>query len=159
VTNIFYENICIKNAENALLFTPYYSTKALPSSTPVPLIPDFHDIYLKNVRIIGTSDVKLQGFQAATAPDPAFGGAPNPQYPLTMSMTDVVADTPDSINVIASDANLTLDGVNLPLLPSDPARIVINGAATRAVDPSQVVDCSKAFIDFPTLTNPNGAGW
>jgi polygalacturonase len=159
VSNIFYENICIKNAENALLFTPYYSTKALPTGTPSPLIPDFHDIHLKNVRIIGTSVVKLQGFQAATAPDPAFGGAPNPQYPLTMWMTDVVADTPDSISVIASDANLTLDGVNLPLLSSDSARIVVNGAATRAVDPSQVVDCSKAFIDFPTLTSPAGAGW
>jgi polygalacturonase len=159
VTNIFYENICIRNAENALLFTPYYSTKALPTSGPSPLIPDFHDIYLKNVRIIGPTDVKLMGFQAGTASDPAFPGQLNPQYPLTMWMTDVVADTPDAINVISSDADLTLSGVNLPILSSDPARIVVNGAPTRAVDPSQVVDCSRAFIDFPTLTNPNGVGW
>jgi polygalacturonase len=159
VTHIFYENICIRNAENALLFTPYYSTKALPTGSPSPLIPDFHDIHLKNVRIIGPTDVKLMGFQAGTAPDPAFNGDLNPQYPLTMWMTDVVADTPDAINVISSDANLTLDGVNLPLLASDPARVVVNGAATRAVDPTQVVDCSQAFIDFPTLTNPNGQGW
>jgi len=36
---------------------------------------------------------------------------------------------------------------------------VTDRAATRAVDPTQVVDCSQAFIDFPTLTNPNGQGW
>jgi hypothetical protein len=83
----------------------------------------------------------------------------NPQYPLGMSLTDVVADTPDQVSVVSSDAHLALDGVNLPLLPSDAARIVIEGAPTRAVDPSQVVDCSQAFIDFPTLTNPSGAGW
>jgi len=159
VTNIFYENICIKDALNALLFTPYYSTKALPTTAPTPLIPDFHDIYLTNVRILGTSNVKLQGFQAGTAPDPALAGALNPQYPLTMWMNGVVADAPDSIAVISSDAVLSLDDVNLPLLPSDPARIVVNGTATRAVDPNQVVDCSKAFVDFPTLTSPAGTSW
>jgi polygalacturonase len=158
VTNIFYENICIKNAENALLFTPYYSTKALGTLVQ---IPDFHDLHLKNVRIIGTSAVKLQGFQGGTINDPAYlpDVKLNPQYPLGMTLTDVVADSPDHISVISSDANLTLDGVNLPLLPSASARIQVNGAATRAVDPSQVVDCSKAFVDFPTLTNPNGTGW
>ena len=162
VTNIFYENICIKNAENALLFTPYYSTKAVGT---ISLIPDFHDIFLKNVRIIGSSTVKLMGFQAGTTLDPSTVDADhptaslNPQYPLSMWMTDVVADSPNSISVISSDANLTLDGVNLPLVPSDSARIVVNGAATRAVDPAQVVDCSKAFIDFPTLTSPGGTGW
>jgi polygalacturonase len=161
VNNIFYENICIKNAENALLFTPYYSTKALPTSGASPLIPDFHDIHLKNVRIIGTTQVRLEGFQAGTAQDPSLLPvvAMNPQYPLGMSLTDVVADSPDQVSVVSSDAHLALDGVNLPLLSSDAARIVVEGAPTRAVDPSQVVDCSQAFIDFPTLTNPSGSGW
>src|ERR1700752_4605963 len=44
VSNISYKNICIQNAQNALLFTPYYSTKALPSGGPK--VPNFHDIQM-----------------------------------------------------------------------------------------------------------------
>jgi polygalacturonase len=158
VTNIHYRDICIRNAENALLFTAYYSTRPLPTTAPTILIPDFRDLDMTNVRILGTTQVKLQGFEAGTVIDPRTG-ALNAQYPLVMSLTDVVADQPDKVSVISTDANLTLRGVNLPVLASDEARITLDGAASRAVDPSQVVDCSKAFVDFPTLTSPEGSGW
>jgi polygalacturonase len=151
VSNIFYENICIKNAENALLFTPYYSTKALPGTTP--LIPNFHDISLKNVRIIGDSNAKLMGFAENS------GGFTNPQYPLVMTLDRVVADDPTRIAVISSDAVLTLEQTNLPIFASSDARVTTNGLATRAVDPNQAVDCSRAFVDFPTLTSPAGQSW
>jgi polygalacturonase len=150
VSNIFYENICIRNAENALLFTPYYSTKAL--TTP-PLIPNFHDIHLRNVRILGESSVRLMGFAENT------GGWQNPQYPLVMSLDHVVADDPNKIAVISSDAALTLEQTNLPIFASQDARVITSGLATRAVDPAQAVDCSRAFMDFPTLTSPAGQGW
>jgi polygalacturonase len=151
VTNIHYENICIKDALNALLFTPYYSTKAIGSAGV--LFPDFHDIDLKNVRIMGTSNVKLMGFAANSE------GYANPQYPLVMSLEHVVADDPTKIALISSDANLTLDATNLPILQSPDARVSVTGAATRAVEPDQVVDCSRAFVDFPALTSPNGTTW
>jgi polygalacturonase len=153
VSNVYYQNICINNALNALLFTPYYSTKALPSAGP--LFPNFHDITLDNVRIQGGSGVKLQGFQANT------GGFSNPQYPLVMSMNNVVADSPDSINLITSDANLTIKGVNLPLIANADNRNVINGTPTKAVDPAKVVDCSKAYVDFPAIGASNyfGSTW
>jgi polygalacturonase len=104
VSNVRYKNICIKNGLNALLFTPYYSTKALP--TAGPLFPNFHDITMENVRIQGKTAIKLQGFQANT------GGFNNPQFPLGMTMTNVVADSPDEITLTTSDANLTIKGVN-----------------------------------------------
>jgi polygalacturonase len=151
VSNIFYENICIRNALNALLFTPYYSTRVVPMG--MPLIPNFHDIHLTNVRIQGTSGVKLQGFQANS------GGYETPAYPLIMSLQNVVADHPDEINLITSDANLSLNGVNLPILESSGDRVYLEGAATRAVDPSKVVDCSRAFVDFPSDTSPMGTTW
>jgi polygalacturonase len=151
VSNVYYENICIRNALNALLFTPYYSTRVVPMG--VPLIPNFHDIHLTNVRIQGTSGVKLQGFEANS------GGYDSPAYPLVMSMKNVVADQPDAINLIASDANLALNGVNLPILPSGDSRVLVDGAATRAVNPSMVVDCSRAFVDFPSDTSPMGTTW
>jgi len=153
VSNVRYKNICIKNGLNALLFTPYYSTKALP--TAGPLFPNFHDITLENVRIQGKTAVKLQGFQANT------GGFNNPQFPLGMTMTNVVADSPDEISLTTSDANLTIKGVNLPLIANAENRNVINGTPTKAVDPSKVVDCSKAYVDFPAIGASNyfGSSW
>jgi polygalacturonase len=147
VSNIYYENICIRNAVNSLLFTPYYSTKALP--TAGPLFPNFHDIFLTNVVMQGKTGVKFQGFEANT------GGFANPAFPLIMSLTNVVTDSPSGVAVIASDAQLTLNGTNLPLAASADARVTINGAPT-AFDPSRVLDCSKAYVDFPSLTSPFG---
>jgi polygalacturonase len=153
VSNVHYKNICVKNGQNALLFTPYYSTKALPSAGP--LFPNFHDITMENVRIQGKTAVKLQGFQANT------GGFGNPAYPLGMTMTNVVADSPDAITLVTSDANLTIKGVNLPLIATAENRNVLNGVPTKAVDPSKVVDCSKAYVDFPAIGASNffGSTW
>jgi polygalacturonase len=157
VSNIWYQNICIRNALNALLFTPYYSTKAVPvdstTKEPTPLFPDFHAIFLDNVRILGPSGVKLQGLQANS------GGYTNPAAPLVMSLRDVVADDPSAINLIASDASLSLQGVNLPILPSPSNRVTMDGTATQAVDQSKVVDCRWAFVDFPSSTSPAGTTW
>lgn len=153
VSNVHYQYACIDNALNALLFTPYYSTKALPAGGP--LFPNFHDITLDGIRIQGSSNVKLQGFQANT------GGFSNPQYPLVMTMNNVVADNPDAINVISSDANLTIKGVNLPLTATADNRNVLSGVPTKAVDPAKLVDCSKAYVDFPAIGASNyfGSTW
>ena len=157
VSNIWYDNICIRNALNALLFTPYYSTRPVPvnadTKEPAPLFPNFHDIHLSNVRILGTSGVKLQGLQASS------GGYTNPASPLVISLQDVVADDSGAINLISSDANITVQGVNLPIQPSSATRVVVDGTATQAVDPSKVVDCQWAFVDFPSPTSPAGTTW
>jgi polygalacturonase len=151
VSNVYYQDICIRNTQNALLFTTYYSTKALPASGP--LYPNFHDLFLSNIGIIGGAAVKLEGFAANT------GGFGEPASPLVMSMTNVVADSPDNISLIASDAKLTLDNVNLPILPSTDERIEVVGAAQRDASVTSAVDCSKAFVDFPSRTSPMGTSW
>lgn len=152
VSNIFYKNICIRNAENALLFTPYYSTRALPATGP--LFPNIHDIFLDSVAIQGATKVKLMGFEANT------GGYGNPQYPLVMTLNNVVTDTPTGVNMLSSDANLTLTGVNnLPIVASTDRRIVVTGTTSPTADITKVVDCSKAYVAFPTLTSPQGTRW
>ncbi|WP_025102266.1 glycosyl hydrolase family 28 protein [Burkholderia sp. A1] len=153
VSNINYSNICIRDATNALLFTPYYSTKALPAGGP--LYPNFHDISISNVVISGTAGVKLQGFEANT------GGYGEPAFPLVMTLSNVVADSPNSISVIASDARLTLQNVNLPIFASAANRVAVNGSATQDLGSSGVLDCSKAFVDFPGIdqSNPFGTTW
>jgi len=153
VSNVRYKNICIKESLNALLFTTYYSTKALPAAGP--LFPNFHDITMENVRIQGKTAIKMQGFQANT------GGFNNPAYPLGMTMTNVVTDSPEEVTLTTSDANLTIKGVNLPLIATAENRNVINGTPTKAVDPSKVVDCSRAYVDFPAIGASNyfGSTW
>ena len=34
--------------------------------------------------------------------------------------------------------------------------VTVNGTATLAVHPSKVVDCSRAYVDFPSSTSPAG---
>jgi hypothetical protein len=123
------------------------------NSVASPLYPNFHDIHMSKVRILDGSNVKLQGFAANT------GGFTVPQHPLTMTLTDVVADRPGQIAVISSDAILTLRGVNLPVFSSTEDRVAVWEDPTQAVDPSQVVDCSRAFVDFPSSTSPDGKTW
>ncbi|WP_423839168.1 glycoside hydrolase family 28 protein [Undibacterium luofuense] len=153
VSNINYKNICIRDADNALLFTTYYSTRPLPATGP--RVPNFHDIRMENVRIFGDTAVKLQGFQANT------GGLNLPAFPLIMTMTNVVAENPSNVRITASDAQLTIKGVNLPVLASAENRVTVNGVATWAVDGDKVLDCSKAFVDFPAIGQSNifGSGW
>ena len=135
VSNIDYRDICIKDAQNALLFTTYYSTKSLPGTGPK--VPNFHDISLSNVRIMGSAMIKLQGFAAGTGgyftPTPAIPTGYLPGHPLGMTMTDVLADDPALISVIASDANLTLSDVNLPIAASTANNIVVSGASAHTL--------------------------
>ena len=154
MSNVWYNDTCIRGAQNSLLFTPYYSTRVLPAGGP--LIPNFHDIYMTNTWIDPGSDgttVRLQGFQANT------GGFQNPQYPLVMTMENVVATDPTKVNLIASDTDLTLRGVNLNIFPAAGPRMVVNGSPTQAVSPARVLDCSRAFVPFPSNLNPNGTTW
>jgi polygalacturonase len=151
VKNIHYDHICARNVLNALLFTPYYSTKAVPSAGP--LYPNFHDIHLSNMIIEGASNVRLEGFAENS------GGYSVSAHPLGMELKNVVALSPDEIRVVSSEAELSLSGVNLPIFASQANRVEVNGAATRAVEPSLVVDCSQAYVDFPSATSPFGTTW
>jgi hypothetical protein len=97
--------------------------------------------------------VKLQGFQENS------GGFVNPQYPLVMSLENVVATDPTRVNIIGSDTDLTLRGVNLYIFPYSGPRMTVNGSPTQAVSASKVLDCRFAFVPFPSPLSPNGATW
>jgi len=162
VSNISYTNLCMKNMQNALLFTPYYSSKAISNSTlaGVPFVPNIHDISITNVSISGGTDVILRGFQATTAYTSA---SPTviAQRPLTMTLSNVATDAMDKTNLFMSDANFTLSGlVNLPIVPDSANRVSVSGNATPTTKGiSSIVDCSQAFVDFPSSLSPFGKGW
>ncbi|MGF6612478.1 polygalacturonase [Paraburkholderia sp. WSM4175] len=151
VTNINYNNICIRNSGQALLFTPYYSTKALSNPTS-PLYPDFHDITLSNIHIIGGTSAIFEGFQANS------GGIAHAQIPLGMTLNNVLADSPENVAVTTSDANLTLNEVNLPIFPSTANRVVLNGSASQSLSTKKAVDCSAAYVDFPAIGDSSTTG-
>jgi len=144
VKNIYYNNICARDTTNVLLFTTYYSTKAVSGTAK---IPNFHDITITNMLIEDSSALKFVGYAENS------NGLTNVQYPLVMTLKNVVASSPDSMTVTSSDANLTISGVNLPLVSNSDKKVVVTGTATKAVDASKFIDCSKAYVDFPTLTS------
>ncbi len=121
VSNVYYDHICIRNALNALLYTPYYSTKAVPVNS---------DTRLRR-RSSRTSTTSTSPTCASWAPAASScrgwrqssGGYDNPAHPLAISLDDVVADDPQTINLISSDANITVNAVNLPILPSADNRV------------------------------------
>jgi hypothetical protein len=47
----------------------------------------------------------------------------------------------------------------LPILQSADNRVTVTGMPTQAVDPAKVVDCTWAFVDFPSPTSPAGTTW
>jgi len=147
VKNIYYDNICARDTQNALLFTTYYSTKAVSGTAK---IPNFHDIFLSNMLIEDSSALKFVGYAKDS------NGITGPANPLVMTLKNVVAASPEAMSVTSSDANLTISGVNLPLVSDADRRVVVNGTATKAVDASKFIDCSKAYVDFPTLTSKTG---
>jgi hypothetical protein len=76
-----------------------------------------------------------------------------------MTLTNVVTDSPAAVDVISSDANLTVNTVNLPIFASSANRVVLNGTVTQSIDPKPLLDCSKAYVDFPSSTSPFGTTW
>ncbi|QJC31888.1 hypothetical protein GJT88_02310 (plasmid) [Enterobacteriaceae endosymbiont of Donacia tomentosa] len=57
VNNIYYENICIINVKNPILFDAHYDDKEQGNK-----IPEFKNIFLKNVKILTPGTLKFNGF-------------------------------------------------------------------------------------------------
>jgi hypothetical protein len=89
------------------------------------------------------------------------GSSARPRVLALFAALVATAAAPDGISTIASAANLTLHNGNLPVFASTANRVVMNGEATRNARPGNVLDCSKAFVDFPGIdqSNPFGSTW
>ena len=123
VKGISYTDVCMRNVSQPLVFNPYYSSGATGTS-----IPDFQDIRLTNVHVLGAGTVRLSGYDASR--------------PLTLSMDNVVFDASPTIN--ASNAAITLGPGPVNILPSGTGVTVIDNV-TAAAAPR---DCSNAWVPF-----------
>jgi polygalacturonase len=123
VTGISYTDVCMRNVASPLVFNPFYSSGATGT-----LIPNFQNIALNNVHVLGGGKVRLQGYDVTR--------------PLTMTMDNVVFDGTPTIT--ASQAAITLGPNPVNLTPSGTAVTVTNNV-TEAAAPR---DCTNAWVTF-----------
>jgi len=124
VQGIAYSDICIRNSRHPLVFDPYYS------STTGMLIPDFRDITVRNVHVLGMGGTNsFKGWDAA--------------HPLGITLSNVVFDVaPTTIN--ASYANIVLGPDPVNIAPAGTSVTVTNQVTGTAAPRS----CDDAWVTF-----------
>jgi polygalacturonase len=127
VHDVVYEDVCIRNTKNPIYMDTHYTATV---GTAQGLIPQFVDIRLRNVRIVGEGKITLDGYDA--------------ERRLVMALDNVVADNPGAIQVSASHASLQLGfgPVNIPT-SGDDIRV------TNLAGPGIPNSCAGKFVDFP----------
>jgi len=125
VQGIVYTDICIRNSRHPLVFNPYYS------SATGTLIPDFRDITVNNVRVLGTGGGNtFRGWDAA--------------HPLGITLNNVVFDVaPTTID--ASDANVVFGPQPVNIKPIGIGVTVTDGVTGTAPPHA----CDNAWVTFP----------
>jgi polygalacturonase len=124
VQGIAYSDVCIRNSRHPLVFDPYYS-----SSTGT-LIPDFRDITVTNVHVLGMGGINtFRGWDAA--------------HPLGITLSNVVYDV-EPTTITASYANVVFG----------PQPVNIKPAGTSVSVTDQVTgsdaarNCDNAWVTF-----------
>jgi hypothetical protein len=124
VQGIYYTDICIRDSRHPLVFDSYYS------SATGTLIPDYRDISVNNVHVLGTGGIDtFRGWDAA--------------HPIGITLNNVVFDNaPTSIN--AQYSNLTFGPQAVTISPAGTGVTLID-QVTGAGAPR---DCSDAWVTF-----------
>jgi hypothetical protein len=138
VKNLLYENICINNGGDTLVFNPYYD------NTPGTLYPNFHDITIRNLHqlIWGKKNSTLEGYDLSGV-----------AYPLGLTLDNVIFDN-------YATGGLTGSNVNNAAFTLGPGPVTIAndleslaGTAANNItitndigNSSPPLDCSKAFV-------------
>jgi polygalacturonase len=126
VEDVSYENVCMRDVKNPILFTPVYTTHA------GDLLPVYRNIKLRDVAIAGGGRFTLDGLDA--------------DHPLSATLDNVFADGLEPANVRASFANIVLGPRMGNLLPAGDGVSVTPAAGSHAGTP---LDCAGRFVPFP----------
>jgi len=124
VQGIVYTDICIRDSRHPLVFDSYYS------SATGTAIPDFRDIVVNNVHVLGAGGINtFRGWDAA--------------HPVGITLNNVFFDSaPTTIN--ASNANIVLGPGGVNIAPAGTGVTVtdqVTGSATPRV-------CDDAWVPF-----------
>lgn len=135
VQDVVYEDVCIRNVRNPILFTPHYT------NFPGDFLPLYRDITLRNVQILTPGQVTLEGLDATRK--------------LGVTLDNVFAEglLPGAIH--ASHADITVGPKLGNLIPTGEDVSVTEQPASAAGTP---VACEARFPDFPpNSTAPRSA--
>jgi polygalacturonase len=114
----------MRSVKEPFVFDPFYS------SATGTLIPYFKDIFLKNVHVLGGGASTFSGYDAA--------------HVLTMSLDNVIMDSPETATFDAQYASLTYGPAPVNFTPTGTGVTVTKNVT--ATDPGR--DCSAAWVTF-----------
>jgi polygalacturonase len=125
VQGVYYTDVCIRNSRHPLVFDSYYS------SATGTLIPDYRDISVNNVHVLGSGgSITFRGWDAA--------------HPIGIALSNVVFDQGPT-TITSQYANITFG----------PEPVSIRVAGTGVTPTEQVTgtasprDCTNAWVTFP----------
>jgi len=124
VQGITYTDVCMRSVKDPFVFDPYYSAATGTQ------IPDFQDITLKNVHVLGGGASTFRGYDAS--------------HPLTITLDNVVLDDPGSATFKAQDAKLTFGPGPVNFTPAG-TNVTVTKQFSGAATPR---DCSAAWVTF-----------
>jgi polygalacturonase len=134
VRDVHFENVCIRNSRNPLVFTPMYTT--FQGDKP----PLFRGIALKDVHILTPGAFTFFGLDA--------------DHKLDVSLDNVTGDDLQHSEIIAKNAEISISGKRGNLIPSGP-EVKVTG--TDAPEGSPLA-CANRFVTLPEIeTAPQAA--
>lgn len=126
VQDVSYDDVCIRNVRNPILLTPLYTNQ------PGNLLPEYRNIVFRNVHILTSGRITLDGLDA--------------HLPLGLRFDNVFADALRPHDIHASNAEIALGPQVGNLVPSGDGLTVTRVAGSR---PGTPLDCAHRFIPFP----------
>jgi polygalacturonase len=134
VEDVTFEDVCIRNSANPLIFTPMYTTFVGEK------LPVFRGITLRDVHVLTPGAFTFYGLDA--------------QHKLGITLDNVTSEELQKSEVLANYADISIGGKRGNLIPAGPD-VSVNGADATAGTP---VACENRFVPLTTgSTAPEAA--
>jgi polygalacturonase len=127
VSNVTYDDICVRNLANPIILTPLYS------QTTGTSIPEYTGITIRNFHSVASSvnpTVTLLGYDAT--------------HMLGLTLDNVAIDGLSASKIMASNAAVVLGPGQVSFTPAGTNVMVTNDAAT----PTLANDCTNRWVTF-----------
>jgi polygalacturonase len=135
VRDVEFDDICIRNSGGPISIgthsssTGHHEVDAIEENK----LPQYTDIRLNKILIEGGGRVRIDGLDAA--------------HRLGISLHNVLAERPETIRAAADNADLKLDGSNIPLSGEG---VTVTGNPISGEPPqSMVKSCASRLVPFP----------
>ena len=132
VRDVVYEDVCIQDTKNPILMDTHYSFRGPEQDK----LPEFRDIVLRNVRVLGAGKITLDGFDAA--------------HRLRMTFDNVTLDSPEAVQFAGSFADLALGPGPVSFRPQGQGITITSRAGAGPAHKDSSISCDGKFVPFPT---------